>query len=83
MLYTVRSPWYAPLGIADLFSDIVFHVIILIIDAFLERRDRQMFELREQLKAQFRATQRAQLAEKRAADLKKRFASYSQCAQNH
>lgn len=56
---------------------IIFHVIILIIDAFLERRDRQMFELREQLKTQFKATQRAQLAEKRAADLKKRFASYS------
>lgn len=59
-------------------TDIVFHVIILIIDAFLERRDRQMFELREQLKAQFMATQRAQQAEKQAGDLKKRFASYSQ-----
>ena len=58
--------------------DIVFHVIILIIDAFLERRDRQMFELREQLKTQFVATQRAQQAEKQAADLKKRFASYSE-----
>lgn len=64
--------------IADIAPVIVFHVIILIIDAFLERRDRQMFELREQLKTQFRATQRAQLAEKRAADLKKRFAAYSE-----
>lgn len=63
---------------ADRPLDIVFHVIILIIDAFLERRDRQMFELREQLKMQFMATQRAQQAEKQAADLKKRFASYSE-----
>jgi signal transduction histidine kinase len=59
-------------------TDIVFHIIILIIDGFLERRDRQMFELREQLKTQFMATQRAQQAEKQAADLKKRFASYSE-----
>jgi osomolarity two-component system sensor histidine kinase SLN1 len=60
-----------------LMIDIVFHVFILIIDAFLERRDRQMFELREQLKKQFKETQRAQQKEKRASDLNKRFISYS------
>jgi osomolarity two-component system sensor histidine kinase SLN1 len=57
--------------------DIVFHIFILIIDAFLERRDRQMFELREQLKKQYKETQRAQQKEKRASDLNKRFISYS------
>jgi signal transduction histidine kinase len=61
----------------DLMIDIVFHIFILIIDAFLERRDRQMFELREQLKKQFKETQRAQQKEKRASDLNKRFISYS------
>jgi len=62
---------------SQLTLDIVFHVFILIIDAFLERRDRQMFELREQLKKQFKETQRAQQKEKRASDLNKRFISYS------
>jgi osomolarity two-component system sensor histidine kinase SLN1 len=61
----------------ELILDIVFHIFILIIDAFLERRDRQMFELREQLKKQFKETQRAQQKEKRASDLNKRFISYS------
>jgi osomolarity two-component system sensor histidine kinase SLN1 len=59
-------------------SDIVFHIFILIIDAFIERRDRQMFELREQLKKQFKETQRAQQKERRASDLNKRFISYSE-----
>jgi hypothetical protein len=36
-----------------------------------------MFELREQLKKQFKETQRAQQKEKRASDLNKRFISYS------
>jgi hypothetical protein len=73
---SIVSP-FGPWSRAILMPDIVFHVFILIIDAFLERRDRQMFELREQLKKQFKETQRAQQKEKRASDLNKRFISYS------
>lgn len=36
-----------------------------------------MFALRQQLKIQYRATQSAQVMERRAADSKKRFVSYS------
>lgn len=41
-----------------------------------ERADRQMFALRQQLKIQYRATQSAQVMERRAGDSKKRFVSY-------
>lgn len=39
-----------------------------------------MFALRSQLKIQYRATQAAQVMEKRASDSKKRFVSYSECS---
>ncbi|TPX59311.1 hypothetical protein SpCBS45565_g07769 [Spizellomyces sp. 'palustris'] len=41
-----------------------------------ERIDRRMFLIRDQLKFQYRATQRAQHLEHKAADSKKRFVSY-------
>ncbi|KIJ55470.1 hypothetical protein M422DRAFT_240090 [Sphaerobolus stellatus SS14] len=41
-----------------------------------ENADRRLFSLREQLKVQFRATQKAQINERRAADSKRRLTSY-------
>lgn len=43
-----------------------------------ERSERQMFELRDQLKNQYRAVQTAQIMERKAEQSKKRFVSYSE-----
>lgn len=53
-----------------------FHAFIIGTSFLKERSDRQMFALRQQLKIQYRATQSAQVQERRAADSKKRFVSY-------
>lgn len=56
---------------------IIFHAFLIGVNFITERSARQLFELREQLKLQYRATQRAQVLEKKASDLTKRFVSYS------
>lgn len=53
-----------------------FHAFIIGTSFLKERSDRQMFALRQQLKIQYRATQSAQVMERRASDSKKRFVSY-------
>ena len=72
--YTVGP---TPCGQADGCADLVFHVFLMVINFIAERNARQLFELREQLKLQYKATQRAQMMEKKASDLTKRFVSYS------
>ena len=68
-----RSGLKLTFGLVALFN------AFLIGTSFLkERSDRQMFALRQQLKIQYRATQSAQVMERRASDSKKRFVSYSQ-----
>ncbi|WVR07277.1 hypothetical protein IAU60_004318 [Kwoniella sp. DSM 27419] len=54
----------------------LFHAFLICASFLKERSDRQMFALRQQLKIQYRATQSAQVMERRAADSKKRFVSY-------
>ncbi|KIR40777.1 two-component system sensor protein [Cryptococcus deuterogattii 99/473] len=54
----------------------LFHAFLIGSSFLKERSDRQMFALRQQLKIQYRATQSAQVMERRAADSKKRFVSY-------
>ena len=54
----------------------LFHVFLIGTSFLKERSDRQMFALRQQLKMQYRATQSAQVMERRASDSKKRFVSY-------
>jgi hypothetical protein len=56
----------------------LFHSFLIGTSFLKERSDRQMFALRQQLKIQYRATQSAQVMERRAADSKKRFVSYSE-----
>lgn len=41
-----------------------------------EQAERRLYNLRNQLKVQYRATQQAQVRESKAADSKKRFSSY-------
>lgn len=57
---------------------LVYHVFLNAICFVQERSSRQLFTLRRQLATQFRVTQRAQVAEKYASDMKKRFVSYSE-----
>ncbi|OCF57149.1 two-component system sensor protein [Kwoniella mangroviensis CBS 10435] len=54
----------------------LFHAFLICASFLKERGERQMFALRQQLKIQYRATQSAQVMERRAADSKKRFVSY-------
>ncbi|KAK8864179.1 hypothetical protein IAR55_001425 [Kwoniella newhampshirensis] len=54
----------------------LFHAFLIGASFLKERSDRQMFALRQQLKIQYRATQSAQVMERRSADSKKRFVSY-------
>ncbi|WRT66117.1 uncharacterized protein IL334_003070 [Kwoniella shivajii] len=54
----------------------LFHAFLIGSSFLKERSERQMFALRQQLKIQYRATQSAQVMERRAADSKKRFVSY-------
>jgi len=42
----------------------------------LETSERRLYVLRDQLKVQFRATQKAQINERKAADSKRRLTSY-------
>ncbi|EIW70916.1 hypothetical protein TREMEDRAFT_73601 [Tremella mesenterica DSM 1558] len=59
-----------------LIAVLLFHVFLIVTSFLRERADRQIFALRQQLKFQFRATQKAQVLERKAADSKKRFVSY-------
>ena len=62
--------------VRQLVNIIVFQLAILWASYLKERSERRMYTLREQLKRQFRATQRAQAAEMEASESKKRFVSY-------
>lgn len=54
----------------------VYHHILVWAAFFRERADRQLFTLRSQLKAQYRAVQAAQEMERRALESKRQFFSY-------
>lgn len=62
--------------IRNLFNFLVFQLFILYISYAREKSDRKIFSLRDQLKHQYKATQKAQVAESRASDSKKRFVNY-------
>ncbi|ORY85492.1 hypothetical protein BCR37DRAFT_365079 [Protomyces lactucae-debilis] len=58
------------------FNYFFFIIFMTTISYMKEKTDRRIYSLRDQLKAQFKATQKAQISESRAADSKKRFVSY-------
>ncbi|KAJ9096383.1 hypothetical protein QFC21_005205 [Naganishia friedmannii] len=60
----------------NLVNFILFHAFLLMTSYLREKSDRQVFTLRTQLKLQYRATQAAQVAERKANALSKRFVSY-------
>lgn len=64
------------LWIRHLFNFFAFQLFILYISYAREKTDRKIFNLRDQLKVQYKATQKAQVAESKASDSKKRFFNY-------
>jgi len=55
---------------------LIFHLFVLYVHYKRETNERRLFSLRDQLKVQFRATQKAQINERKAADSKRRLTSY-------
>ncbi|THH05365.1 hypothetical protein EW145_g4855 [Phellinidium pouzarii] len=55
---------------------LLFHIFLLYIHFKREATERRNFALRMQLKVQFRATQKAQVNERKASDSKRRLTSY-------
>lgn len=55
---------------------IIFEVFILYVQYVREVAERRMFTLRDQLKTQFKATQKAQVNERKTADSKRRLTSW-------
>ena len=55
---------------------ILFSSILIFCSFLLESAQRRLFSLRDQLKLQYRTTQRAQQAERVASESKRRFVSY-------
>ncbi|KAF8621809.1 hypothetical protein AX15_007483 [Amanita polypyramis BW_CC] len=54
----------------------VFHAFLLYVHYMIERSDRHLFKLRDRLKMQYKATQKAQINERKAAESKRRLTSY-------
>ncbi|KAK2464012.1 hypothetical protein APHAL10511_003956 [Amanita phalloides] len=54
----------------------VFHAFLLYVHYMIERSDRHLFKLRNRLKMQYKATQKAQINERKAAESKRRLTSY-------
>lgn len=55
---------------------VIYSIFIQYLHWSLEKSDRRMYTLRVQLKISYRAQQKAQIAEKKASNSKRRFISY-------
>jgi osomolarity two-component system sensor histidine kinase SLN1 len=55
---------------------LIYHGFLLYVHYSREQAERRLYILRDQLKVQFRATQKAQVNERKAADSKRRLTSY-------
>ncbi|EIN05969.1 hypothetical protein PUNSTDRAFT_145366 [Punctularia strigosozonata HHB-11173 SS5] len=62
--------------IRNVINFVVFQGFLLYVHYMREVSERRMYNLRDQLKIQFRATQKAQVNERKAADSKRRLTSY-------
>ncbi|KAL0574306.1 hypothetical protein V5O48_007644 [Marasmius crinis-equi] len=66
-----RSSW-----IRSMLNFVVFHAVLLYVHNIIEKNERRMFSLRLQVKVQWKATQRAQINERKTAESKYRLTSY-------
>jgi osomolarity two-component system sensor histidine kinase SLN1 len=62
--------------VRNLINFAVFHSFLIYTHYMRENAERRLYTLREQLKVQFKATQKAQVNERQAADSKRRLTSY-------
>ncbi|KAI0685603.1 hypothetical protein BC835DRAFT_1289856 [Cytidiella melzeri] len=60
----------------SVFIFLLFQIFLLYVHYMRENAERRLYTLRDQLKIQFRATQKAQVNERKAADSKRRLTSY-------
>ncbi|KAJ3558702.1 hypothetical protein NM688_g766 [Phlebia brevispora] len=60
----------------NMINFIIFQIFLLYVHYMRENAERRLYTLRDQLKIQFRATQKAQINERKAADSKRRLTSY-------
>jgi osomolarity two-component system sensor histidine kinase SLN1 len=60
----------------DLIQSMVYHFFLLYVHYMRENAERRLYVLRDQLKIQYRATQKAQINERKAAESKRRLTSY-------
>ncbi|THH30116.1 hypothetical protein EUX98_g4100 [Antrodiella citrinella] len=64
------------LFIRNVVNFVLFQAFLLYLHYMRETAERRLYTLRDQLKVQFRATQKAQVNERKAADSKRRLTSY-------
>ncbi|KAI0318763.1 hypothetical protein OF83DRAFT_1231076 [Amylostereum chailletii] len=62
--------------IRNVLNFMAFHGFLIYVHYMLETSERRLYTLRDQLKIQFRATQKAQVNERKASDSKRRLTSY-------
>ncbi|KAJ1301357.1 hypothetical protein OPQ81_003756 [Rhizoctonia solani] len=55
---------------------IIFHAFVLYINWMRETADRRLYVLRDQLKTQYKQTQKAQISERKSSESKRRLTSY-------
>ncbi|CUA78227.1 Autoinducer 2 sensor kinase/phosphatase LuxQ [Vibrio cholerae O1 biovar El Tor str, N16961] [Rhizoctonia solani] len=60
----------------NLINFVIFQVFLLYLHFMYETAERRLHKLRDQLKTQYKATQKAQVSERKAADSKRRLTSY-------
>ncbi|EED83762.1 predicted protein [Postia placenta Mad-698-R] len=70
LILPMRAPFVR--SMADLINFLLFQAFILYIHYMRENAERRLYTLRDQLKIQFRAMQKAQVNERKAADSKRR-----------
>ncbi|KAJ1306708.1 hypothetical protein OPQ81_007700 [Rhizoctonia solani] len=66
-----RSSWSR-----NLINFVIFQVFLLYLHFMYETTERRLHKLRDQLKTQYKATQKAQVSERKAAESKRRLTSY-------
>ncbi|KAF8605922.1 hypothetical protein BDV93DRAFT_490002 [Ceratobasidium sp. AG-I] len=68
-------PWRIS-WVRNLINFIIYQGFLLYLHFMYETAERRLHKLRDQLKTQYRATQKAQVSERKAADSKRRLTSY-------
>ncbi|CAE6529714.1 unnamed protein product [Rhizoctonia solani] len=71
LLVPYKATW-----IRHVLNLIIFHAFILYINWMRETVDRRLYVLRDQLKTQYKQTQKAQISERKSSDSKRRLTSY-------